>query len=390
MQSWIRIGLSLALLGGAAAAQDELEEVVRRYADGSLRERGSTLDGQRTGNWTEWYPGGQKSSEGTYVRARRHGPWATWHEDGAPASAGKYAAGEREGAWSFWRPDGSLDPRRSGTYTAGLTQRDRYRRDIQDELGRVPGWRLHETDHFFLITRLEEGAFLEETKSRAEGMLAVFREDFPVPAGREPRPDPFWGVVRMMKDRAQYHSYGGPGGSVGYWSAGARELVLFDDRAGEGRDTTWAVLQGAGFQQWFDYAHPGLEAHPWFRQGHIDHYSGYRRRGERFAVQPFAWRANTAQELLRTGTHVPLGEFIRQDRAALSSGRHGHRAQAWSLVHFLRGLDAAEGDRARWAEILPTYLRVLVETGDSGLALESAFEGVDLEALEAAWIRAMR
>ena len=35
-------------------------------------------------------------------------------------------------------------------------------------------------------------------------------------------------IVRVCGDRKEYHQYGGPGGSAGYWNSGSEELVFYD------------------------------------------------------------------------------------------------------------------------------------------------------------------
>jgi hypothetical protein len=56
-------------------------------------------------------------------------------------------------------------------------------------------------------------------------------------------------------------SYGGPGGSAGYWNWGTQELVFFDDKGGDGRNDTWLVLNHEAFHQFIFYFYGNISPH---------------------------------------------------------------------------------------------------------------------------------
>jgi len=202
--------------------------------------------------------------------------------------------------------------------------------------------------------------------------------------------------VRVCKDQAEYSSYGGPGGSAGYWSPSAKELVLYDDRKVGGKGDTWIVLNHEGFHQYIYYLYGKLSPHSWYNEGTGDYYSGFQRQkaGGKFKLEKNSWRKSEIAEAIQGGHTVPLKEFVKMDQRAYysSSEKYGsdigiHYAQGWSFIYFLRtGKDQhAKGWNPAWENILSTYFKVLGSTEDLEQAVNQAFDGVDWDALEQAW-----
>ena len=201
---------------------------------------------------------------------------------------------------------------------ANASPRDKKRAKLIDEMRRVPGWELYETPNYLIISNNDDEDFLEELMERVEKIREIFEDDYPPEkarrAAKEPnsmrvdddgsgdgggdggdgddeaeedeglrsvsvQADPFEqsraSVIRVCKDQAQYHSYGGPGGSAGYWSSRDEELVIFDDKAGGGRADTWAVLNHEAFHQYIFYFYGELAPHSWYNEGTGDFYAGY-------------------------------------------------------------------------------------------------------------------
>jgi len=95
----------------------ELELHIERYADGTIREKGTTLDGRRHGDWEEFWPDGELKSSGRYQDELRTGTWRTYHDTGSTRSEGSYASDLREGHWISWHPNG--ERRQEVDYRAG-------------------------------------------------------------------------------------------------------------------------------------------------------------------------------------------------------------------------------------------------------------------------------
>jgi len=301
--------------------------------------------------------------------------------------------------------------------------RDRKRAELQERIATDPGWRILETENYFVLTNNEDESFLDELMVRLEAIRSVYETDYPPerarlvrvpekaeedrPEGAAPPPAPEdrtiavksmlersrASVVRVCKDLAQYLQYGGPRGTAGYWHSLAEELVIFDDKKSGGRDDTWATLNHEAFHQYIYYFYGNLAPHPWYNEGTGDYYAGCQYKYKKFVPDEFLWRTDTIGRMLNAETYVPLEEFVRWNQAQyygsndLGVSRGDCYAQGWSLIWFLRtgAKNRARGWDPAWESILDTYMRVLAETGDLDTAVDQAFAGVDWKAFEGAW-----
>jgi hypothetical protein len=370
---------------------------VRRYANGALREQGRLQNEKREGTWTAWHDNGVKASEANYSGGLLDGALISWYANGQEAATGLYRGGLAEGRWWHWNADGTADQGRSGFYERGVrvgredgSPRDRLWMTLWKRARTLPGWKLYETDHYLVLTNVQDGDFVAELKKRMEAMLAVLRQDFPPTRASERTP--FVGVVRVFRNGDQYQGWGGPAGSRSHFSTVDNEAITYDDQAGGGRRNTWAGLNGTLFHEWFHYAYEGLVAHTWFSAGSADFYSGYAFENETVLPRPFDWRSSTVKEMIRDRKYAPLERFLRFTEAEYyGSNELGVDAgelfaQGWSLIWFLRtGSRRAAGWNPAWAAILPDYLRTLLERGDRDYALQRALIGVDIDQLEGQW-----
>jgi hypothetical protein len=176
--------------------------------------------------------------------------------------------------------------------------------------------------------------------------------------------------------------------------------VLYDDKAEGGRGNTWSVLNHEGFHQYIFYFFGNLSPHSWYNEGTGDFYSGYEYKAKRFKLEKFKWRTETIKEAVKKGegAYVPLKDFVRYSQAEyygqnkLGIDGHQNYAQGWSFIYFLRtGKKAnAKGWDPKWDTILETYLRTLAMSGSTDQAVEQAFNGIDMDALEKAWVEYTR
>lgn len=64
-------------------------------------------EGTKEGEWTVYYPNGQKRLVGTFKDDQPVGQFTWWHETGQRALAGAYdEGGSRRGEWTWWHPNG--------------------------------------------------------------------------------------------------------------------------------------------------------------------------------------------------------------------------------------------------------------------------------------------
>lgn len=316
------------------------------------------------------------------------------------------------------KPAAEVDPSK-------MTLRDKTRAEWITKLKDTPEWKLYETPNYFVVSCNPDKAFLDELMGRLEAIRTKYEEDYPyekmqelkklaatlqtgektpeqkaeeefgklLTGGADPREMSRCSIVRVCKDAEQYYSYGGPGGSAGYWSPMAKELVLYDDRKVGGKGDTWAVLNHEGFHQFIFYFYGNISPHSWYNEGTGDFYSGYQYKAKRFTLEKFQWRVGTIKTAVAEGTFVPLKEFVRWSQAEyygqnkLGVGAGQNYAQGWSFIYFLRtGKKAnAKGWDPKWDGILEAYLKELAMTNSTDKAVEKAFEGIDMDALEEAW-----
>ncbi len=308
--------------------------------------------------------------------------------------------------------------------------RAKKRAKLEKEIAKSPDWALHETPNYFIVSSYSDKQFIEELKQRLEGIRAIYEHDYPPSKARkikvepaiekkegdepaDPAPDeperttsvidPMTmsrtSVVRLCKDEDQYHQYGGPSGTGGYWNWVEEELVIYDDKEERGRDFTWGVLSHEAFHQYIFYFYGNLSPHSWYNEGTGDYYYGFEYKHGKFKEGPAKLRVESVQELIGTERYVPLKDFVRWTKEQYYGGNKGNGqggtvlqgyecyAQGWSLIWFLRtGAGKANGWQKSWGTILDTYLDALAETGDLDKAVDKAFEGVDWDALQKSWL----
>lgn len=336
---------------------------------------------------------------------------------------GKWRAQLKKIARTFARIDLEL-----GDYSAvkGGGLRAQKHRRLLDQVRRNPGWELYATPSYFVISNSDDREFVQDVQLRLEAIRAQFEREFPAEkaiaalekrvreeaAERAARDAQQWdaqtgtplenplelsrcSVVRLCDSKEDYHKFGGPQGSTGYWWAATEELVLYDDRARGGRRSTWAALHHEAFHQFLHYFFGG-SLHPatWYNEGNADFYSGCELSSRKtYDLGRFDLRNAEIKEQIRQGRCVPLRDLVTATKAQyygqlpLGGEQFSRYPHGWSLVYFLRtgARRRAKHWNEAWDGILDTYLDVLIETGSPRRASERAFEGVDWEELERAW-----
>lgn len=189
-------------------------------------------------------------------------------------------------------------------------------------------------------------------------------------------------VMRVCGDAAEYHAYGGPGGSAGYWNSGSEELVFYDaSRSKKVDDNTLSVLYHEAFHQYIFYSVGNVAPHSWFNEGHGDYYAGAKFGTTKFTIGPFSWRVGVVKTAINQGPrkfavekddkgvehkkwgntgYTPLKDLVGFSQAEYYSYPSVSYAQGWSLIYFLREeVPKRKEWNAKWGKILPTYFDVL-------------------------------
>ncbi len=254
-------------------------------------------------------------------------------------------------------------------------------------------WSFLSTPHYLII--YDKGIRTKQVRRVAVHIEAIRRDLF-TKAFPTKVPIRAISVVRVCKDQEQYCSYGGPPGSVGYWSSKNRELVFFSRYADAIR-----VLYHEAFHQYIFHAFGKIAPHIWFNEGNAEYFAGFNYKG-RFEPGKLQNRLQQFRTDVSQKSTVPLGEFINysQREYYMEAGRC--YAQGWALVYFLRhSRDPA------YRKILPTYFEELrdrvaglrenpgpeggIDPRDLRQAIEGAqqkaFAGINLAALEQRLLR---
>ncbi len=272
----------------------------------------------------------------------------------------------------------------------------------------VRGWKAEDTDNFIVVYNTTDEPLMRKVCRDIELLRREYMRLFP-PVGELKAVS----TVRICKSKDEYHSYGGPPRSAGYWNAAAEELVLYDAeklvKKRQDDSDTFVILYHEAFHQYIHYSAGELSPHYWFNEGHGDYFSGAQvRDGKVRSIGVNPWRIHTIQRAIASSDHVPWAEIVKYERAQYYDPSKAALcyAQGWSMIYFLRTAKEV-ASRPEWAKILPTYFDTLKATYQDELAklpdaknekaretagltardaaVKAAFLNVDFEEIEDRW-----
>ena len=306
-------------------------------------------------------------------------------------------------------------------YASGKYRAVEFRKKARAELAK--GWKALDTENFLIVHHSKNEGLVKRIARDIEAMRALYMELFP-PTGPMDR----LAIVRICRTKEEYHQYGGPPSSGGYWHPGNEELVFFDysytmktldddekKRMGARKltdDDSLLVLYHEAFHQYIHYAVGEFSPHDWFNEGFGDYFSGAQvgdSTGRVLRIDPSPWRIHTVKDMCEFGTnYIPLKEILEAERAVFYNPariRYFY-AGAWSFLYFLKQSKEAAA-HPRWSKILLTYFEAMKASyaeqlgklggeptleqktiagfGARKTALKQALEGVDLAELEKVW-----
>jgi hypothetical protein len=298
----------------------------------------------------------------------------------------------------------------------GVERRKKVRREL------AKGWKALDTENYILVYHTPDVGLVRRIGRDIEAMRKIYEGIFP-----SEKPIEAVSIVRICKDKEEYHRYGGPPRSGGYWHPGNEELVFFDydqEQRSKTRDEkknqrrrltdkdSMLVLYHEAFHQYIHYSVGEFNPHDWFNEGFGDYFSGaiipnYSKTVRE--IGPSAWRINIAKNQCEYGLgFVPLkrllkaerGEFYHPARAGL------YYAAAWSFIYFLNKAEIVK-QNPKWDAIIQTYFSSIkkhykAELGDKletatlqekhqasakarVKAVADATRGIDLAKLQKAW-----
>ena len=267
--------------------------------------------------------------------------------------------------------------------------------EIAAALAGPEGFERVDAGPLIVLTQVHGRRFAAELEQRVELLQAILERDFPFELARGEEPPPPI-VVRLYRDQRSYLAAGGGFGTNNYVDAEARRFLLFDTAESARRDL-WPALAGLQFKAHWVRVFGLPWPHGWMLHGHEDYYAGFELRAGRLVRAPNAWRV----AVLRSGERalfrepVDLASVLRDGGPGysglpdLSNSYPGYFAIGWSFVWFLRTLGESPhkpaGWQPAWELIIDRYLAGMRTAHDRDAAVDAALEGIDLQALEAAW-----
>lgn len=234
-----------------------------------------------------------------------------------------------------------------------------------------PGWFAVNTKYYVFLSNADR-QFVEKLAKDLE----VVREKVYVPTFKPRNQKIPLNPVRVFATQSEYHQFGGPGGSAGYFSPSKGELVLFqkfeDLSSNKSKDDCRSVMFHEGLHQYVHFAIGDVSPHSWFNEGHGDYFAGLNVSGGSIGkTQLFSWRVDYLKQHMREGNDlVPLRSLLRYSQGEYYSNAGLKYSQGWALIYYLREVNKDKTLK----DALDTYFNYLA---DNVAAFRSKKKGED-------------
>jgi len=259
----------------------------------------------------------------------------------------------------------------------GAAKRNRIKKELIDT------WSFVDTPHYIVIYDCDKG-LAKAIAKRIERMRSqCFETWFPAL-----RPIEDVMVVRVCKDRATYHHYGGPPGTGGYWASGRDELVFPDfSRSKKADKSTLGVLHHEGWHQYLHYAIGGRASPIAFNEGIAEFFFCAEPKGrKKMSIgNRHPMRQGTVKTAASRGKLIPVRQFLLLTQREHYSQSGLCYSEGWALFYWL-----LKGTRNEaYKEIPKKIYNALVEMSWKD-AVEHALEGIDPEKLHEDFLKGIK
>jgi len=259
----------------------------------------------------------------------------------------------------------------AGIFVDSTQKPEEWRNARKKKLAGLKDWAALDTENYLIVYNKQVKKRL--LKSIAKHIEAIRKQIYEklFPPVREMKAI---SVLRVCKDAQEYHRYGGPRGSAGYWSRGDEELVFYQDKSN--KKDSLRVLYHEAFHQYIHYAVGDVSPHSWFNEGHGDYFAGHNYKSGKFKSDVFRWRTGIISNAFSQKTWVPLRKFLKYTQREYYANPGLCYAQGWSLVYFLREIEVRKVRKYKqyWG-LLDRYFEAIKRNVNS--VKENAFEGLD-------------
>jgi hypothetical protein len=268
-----------------------------------------------------------------------------------------------------------------------LTPREESLRRARESIRNMKGWWAVEGSNTVVLSDIKAGKsqLVDAVAEDLEAMRPVWEAEVPP---WEPAREV--AVIRVFGTPEAYVRYVGPGQAwtSGLWVPARRELAIRPLEEGSvlrSRRAVLGTIYHEAFHQYLDEAFGRLQAAPWFNEGYAQLFASLSMAGRRVNLDKEPEAAALLALLARSGKldlaglfPMTYADFYRGDEAV----RREHYAMAWGLMYFLR-----EGGRKAepWRGVPGRYAAALRDLRDPSAATARALEGVDMNALNAAF-----
>ena len=268
-----------------------------------------------------------------------------------------------------------------------LTPREESLRRARESIRNMKGWWAVEGSNTVVLSDIKAGKsqLVDAVVEDLEAMRPVWEATVP-----PWEPEREVAVIRVFGTAEEYVRYVGPeqAWTSGIWVPAHRELAIRPLEEGSvlrNRRAVLGTIYHEAFHQYLDEAFGRLQAAPWFNEGYAQLFASASIVGRRVNLEKEPEAAPLLALLARSGRldlaalfPMTYADFYRGDEAA----RREHYALAWGLMYFLH-----EGGRKAepWRGIPRRYAAALRDVREPSAATARALEGVDMNALNAAF-----
>ena len=194
-------------------------------------------------------------------------------------------------------------------------------------------------------------------------------------------------IFEKGEDYRQFISGKNAEWSSGLWSPMDRELIILS--RGKEAEKTMETIHHESLHQYLFYAHDMIENAMWYNEGHACFCEGTAidARG-RVTFNETDRLLHLKGSLAKAAAMIP--SVLKADRSAFYCPDRErllmNYTTSWALIYFLRKGAPSIRNFQSYAKILPTYEQELKQSKSWRRATEVAFEGVDMEGFQQAFI----
>ncbi|MCR9243575.1 MAG: DUF1570 domain-containing protein [bacterium] len=267
-----------------------------------------------------------------------------------------------------------------------------------------PGWIVHKTKNYEIQSQAGKEKAVRLGK-HMDAINMVYRKLFkPDKGGKKQQ------VIKLFKDKKQYHRYGGPRGSGAYYYRAEREMVCYDTglwmddsdanvpttgkrtKAQKRIDIMKSVTEidtlgcaaHEGWHQYFSWLVVSyVELPSWLNEGMGDYFYAAKPREKPTRRKPAdlglinKMRLGVIRAALRQDRWVPIPELLQYAKSQYYSNPSVCYAEGWLLCQFL-----LESDNKKYNKIIPTFIKLVKNDTNMPVVTAKAFKGIDLEKLD--------